>query len=92
MVEDGESMAELNIKNEQTHDLARRLTELTGESLTEAVTTSLRERLARLERPDAATRRRRIEVIAERAGPLFREPYLSQDHGNLLYDDAGFPK
>lgn len=85
-------MAALNIKNQDTYDLAKRLAAITGESLTEAVTTSVRERLARLERPDPATRRRRIEAIAERAAPLFKEPYLSKDHGDLLYDDAGLPQ
>ncbi len=84
-------MAALNIKNQGTYDLAKRLAEMTGESLTEAVTVSVRERLDRLERPDAATRRRRIEAIAARSAPLFREPYRSMDHGDLLYDDAGLP-
>jgi len=85
-------MAALNIKNQQTHDLARRLAALTGESLTEAVTQSMRERLARLERPDPSARRRRIGEIAERSAPLFTEPYRSIEHGDLLYNDAGLPK
>ena len=43
----------LNIKNPEAHALAARLAEKTGETLTEAVTTALRERLARLEqKPD----------------------------------------
>lgn len=36
----------LNIKNPETEELARLLAEATGESLTEAVTVALRERLA----------------------------------------------
>jgi antitoxin VapB len=40
----------LNIKNPEAHTLAARLAKKTGETLTEAVTTALRERLARLER------------------------------------------
>ncbi len=43
----------LNIKNEEAHTLATRVAQLTGENLTQAVTTSLRERLARIEQPDA---------------------------------------
>ncbi len=86
-------MAALNIKNDQTYQLARKLADLTGESLTEAVTQSVKERLARVERPDAAERRRRIQEIADRAAPLFEEPYRSMDHGDLLYDDeTGLPK
>ncbi len=85
-------MAVLNIKNEQTYKLAKRLAEITGESLTEAVTQSVRERLARIERPDPAEYLRRIQAIAERSAPLFREPFRSADHGDLLHDDAGLPK
>jgi antitoxin VapB len=82
----------LNIKNEHTYELARKLADITGESLTEAVTQAVRERLARVERPDPAERLRRIQAIAERSAPLFKEPFRSVDHGDLLYDDAGLPK
>lgn len=41
----------LNIKNEEAHELASRLEEATGTSLTEAVTSALRETLRRAERP-----------------------------------------
>ena len=37
----------LHIKNEETHRLAVQLAALTGETLTKAVTTALRERLER---------------------------------------------
>jgi antitoxin VapB len=37
----------LNIKNDEAHKLATELAEITGESLTSAVTLALRERLAR---------------------------------------------
>ena len=37
----------LNIKNEETHQLARELVALTGETMTGAVTVALRERLER---------------------------------------------
>ena len=40
----------LNIKNPEAHALATRLAQKTGETLTDAVTTALRERLERLER------------------------------------------
>ena len=39
----------LNIKKPEAHALAERLAKLTGETLTEAVTTALRERLARID-------------------------------------------
>jgi len=91
-LKNGGTVAALNIKNQQTHELAKRLAAITGESLTEAVTASVRERLARLERPDSSVRRRRIGEIAERSAPLFTEPYRSTEHGDLLYNDAGLPE
>jgi len=39
----------LNSKNPEAYALATRVAALTGETMTEAVTTALRERLARLE-------------------------------------------
>jgi antitoxin VapB len=48
----------LNIKNEETHRLAQVLAEETGETLTEAVTVAVRERLESLHR-----RHRRHEVV-----------------------------
>ena len=49
----------LNIKNDEAHKLASELADLTGESLTSAVTLALRERLARERR-----RRRPDRIIA----------------------------
>ena len=48
----------LNIKNEEAHRLAQLLARETGETLTEAVTLALRERLASVRR-----RHRREDVI-----------------------------
>lgn len=39
----------LNLKNRESDELARRLTSLTGKSITEVVTEALREKLAREE-------------------------------------------
>jgi antitoxin VapB len=57
--------AQLNIKSEDAYDLASRLAELTGESLTTAVTTALRERLEREERVREAAETQRQALIAE---------------------------
>jgi len=48
----------LNIKNKETYRLAQALAKETGETLTEAVTVAVRERLASLHR-----RHRRQEVL-----------------------------
>ena len=84
----------LNIKNPEAHALAERLARLTGETLTAAVTAALRERLARLERNvdfDEALYRK-LKAIAADARRHMKEPYLSMEHGDLLYDERGLPK
>jgi antitoxin VapB len=84
----------LNIKNPEAHALAARLAKLTGETLTGAVTVALRERLARLENVSAIDeeRYRELDALIKGSRNLWREPYLSTDHGELLYDKLGLPK
>ncbi len=83
---------QLNIKSEDAYRLASELSELTGESLTAAVTAALRERLER-ERVARGREARLAEVrriTAEiRAG--MREPLPSSDHG-WMYDENGLPR
>jgi antitoxin VapB len=88
-------MAALNIKNEETYALARQLADETGESLTEAVTTAVRERLARLKlREGVDTERDRVgwaiaQDMAARWGPY--DPDV--DPTAFLYDEeTGLPK
>ena len=84
----------LNIKNPEAHALAERLARLTGETLTAAVTIALRERLERLEKLRGIDegRYRRMKALVKDSRQLWREPYLSLDHGDLLYDESGLPK
>jgi antitoxin VapB len=79
----------LNIKNEEAHRLAQQLAELTGESMTTAVTEAVRQRLDRVKRKGMAER---IMKIARECAPRWKEPYKSIDHGDLLYDEKGLPK
>ncbi|MDP2955476.1 MAG: type II toxin-antitoxin system VapB family antitoxin [Longimicrobiales bacterium] len=81
----------LNIKSDEADRLARHLAQLAGESITEAVTQALRERLVRLE----GRRRRRglrdeIERIQQRLAVLPRLDERS-DEEILGYVDAGLP-
>ena len=46
----------LNIKDPDTHALAKRLASLTGESLTKAVKLAIQERLAQVEKTQGTTR------------------------------------
>jgi antitoxin VapB len=81
---------QLNIKNQATRNLAVRLSEVTGESLTTAITKALEERLARVETPqEKAARWRRL---AKASAPLWTDPLKTMDHGDLLYDEDGLPK
>jgi antitoxin VapB len=82
----------LNIKNEETHRLAHELAGATGESLTTAITVALRERLERLRRPDGDGLADRLLMIGKECAIHMREPFLSTDHGELLYDEKGLPK
>ncbi len=69
--------------------MAQELAQLTGESMTTAVTEAVRERLKRVKSKGMADR---IMKIAKQCAPLWKEPYKSIDHGDLLYDEKGLPK
>ena len=79
-----------NIKNDEADDLLRELCERTGESLTTAVTVSLRERLER-ERLRTTSKRERIEaaIAALRALPVIND--VSADDV-LRWDEIGLPR
>lgn len=81
----------LNIKDEETDRLARELAEATGETITGAVATALRERLERLR---ARSGRRslgdELEEIVERFATL---PVLDDRSPEEIigYDEHGLP-
>jgi antitoxin VapB len=82
----------LNIKDEETHRIAQQLSRLTGESMTGAVSTAVRERLERVRgRKDGGKAQRLLKLGKECAARL-KEPYRSTDHGKLLYDEKGLPR
>jgi len=82
----------LNIKNEKTHKQARELARLTGESMSAAVAKAVEERLARVREHKKGGLAERLLKIGRECAPLWKEPYKSMDHGDLLYDDKGLPK
>ncbi|MGA2672175.1 MAG: type II toxin-antitoxin system VapB family antitoxin [Terracidiphilus sp.] len=83
----------LNIKNEETHRLARELARRNGETVTMAVTIALKERLERKER--AEKREGRLEwllKLSERTAPLLKDLPPSDKIGDLLFDkETGLP-
>jgi antitoxin VapB len=82
----------LNIKSEQAHRLARELAQLTGESMTAAVEKAVEERLERVRRGRKGSLAERLLKIGRECAPLWKEPYRSMEHGDLLYDEKGLPK
>ena len=82
----------LNVKNRDAHRLARELADLTGESLTTAVTEALRERLQREREARRPALADLLLDIGRDCAAHLREPYASADHAALLYDDAGLPR
>lgn len=83
----------LNIKNVETYRLIRELADLTGESMTGAVTEAVRERLDRLRRAeDDAGMAERILAIAADMRARLPDDFFDVEHGDLLYDEDGLPK
>lgn len=82
----------LNIKNEEAHRLAKRLADLTGESLTAAVTEALRERLERVRRAKGGSLAGRLLAIGKKTAGRLKEPVKTIEHADLLYDERGLPR
>ena len=81
----------LNIKDPEVYQLARQLADLTGETLTDAVRHSLRERLQRAQRarPDPQW----IEKLREISDRCAARPVLDARSDDELvgYDEFGIP-
>jgi antitoxin VapB len=82
----------LNIKNREAHLLAEKLSKLTGESMTTAVTIALRERLDRVRQQQGLGLADRLLAIGKDCAVRLKEPFRSADHGAILYDERGLPR
>ena len=82
----------LNIKNKETHKLADQLAKLTGESMTDAVTKAVRERLERVRSGRGSGLADRLLSIGKDCAARLKEPFKTGNHGDLLYDEKGLPK
>ena len=81
----------LNIRNRETEQLAEALSRLTGETMTQAVTVALRDRLDRIRRQRSGRRMaEELDEIAVHCGSL---PVLDgRDAEEILgYDELGLP-
>jgi len=85
-------MPPLNIRNEETEQLAIALAKLTGETKTEAVTQALRERLQRVRR--ARTKRRLADDLDEIALHCSTLPVRDSRSADEImgYDQHGLPR
>lgn len=81
----------LSIKDDEADRLVRRLSELTGESLTTAVRKAVEERLQRLEQLGTAPSvRNALREIRQRCAAMPRLDHRSPDE-ILGYDEHGLP-
>jgi antitoxin VapB len=72
----------LNIKNPETHRVAKELAKRAGES------NAVRERLDE----QGASVADRLLAIGQDCAKRLKEPFRSADHDALLYDDRGLPR
>lgn len=83
----------LNIKNAETYRLIRELAELTGETMTTAVTVAVRDRLTRVRQVETrggmAERLREIGTDMQARLPA---GFGAGDPTDVLYDRDGIPR
>lgn len=82
----------LNIKNKEAEKLIHELADVTGESMTAALTEAVRERLERVRGERNEGLAERLLRIGKDCASRLQEPYRSIDHGDLLYDEKGLPR
>ncbi len=80
----------LNVKDPEAHRLALAIAQETGETITHAVTESLRQRYERIHRRSSEALASDLRAISKRASAHMKRPYL--DHADFLYDEHGLPK
>jgi antitoxin VapB len=90
----GEGMAALHIEeDDEAYRLVRELADLRGESMSDVVTKLAREAIEREQVTDADEGlAQRLVQLGKKAAPLWKEPWRSTPHGDLLYDNRGLPE
>jgi antitoxin VapB len=81
----------LNIKDPETDRLARRLAQLTGESITAAIRTAVRDRIEREERARGKASVEELMAIAKRIASRIDRDGRTADE-ILGYDERGLPR
>ncbi len=81
----------LNIKDPETDQLVRRLAGLTGENITQAVRTAVRERIEREERGRGKATFEELMAIAQRIAAAPDRDQRTPDE-IVGYDERGLPR
>lgn len=83
----------LNVKNDEAHELARELSDLTETTITEVVTLALRESLARERRRRQVQQRRQVQDLLQIAAECGELPVLDDRAPDeiLAYNEHGAP-
>ena len=80
----------LSIRDAETDKMARELAGITGETITDAVSKALEERLSKVRRnSNIEVRKARINELLKIANENMISPPLSDDD---LYDESGLPR
>ena len=79
----------MNIKNEEAHRLATQVASIYDETLTEAVTVALRERLARAPVED---RLERLRLLAQEISIRMPKGMTRESVDSLFYNELGLPR
>ena len=82
----------MNIKNKEAYRLTKQLANITGESLTTAITEAVRERLDRVRRESGVDLAERLLVIGRDCAAHLKKPFRTINHDEMLYDERGLPK
>ena len=80
----------INIKNPETQALAHELAALTGETMTAAITTAVRERRDRVI-AQRTTRLQRMRELSKDSARRIPDDLKTVSHGDLLYRSDGLP-
>ena len=84
---------QLNISNKRTYQLAQQLSELTGESMTRAVTRAIEAQLKQLQTQQRSTTSNRLAAVMDIARTNAELPLLdTRDPDTILYDADGLPR
>ncbi len=79
----------MNIKNEEAHRLASQVASIYDETLTEAVTVALRERLVRAQADD---RLERLRTLAHEISIRMPKGMTRDSVDSVLYNESGLPR